>query len=80
MKALKHAALATALLAAVGVTAAQAAGPNGVSDQRDVYTDGANATGARDPYTDGGKATRDIYTDGARTMGVTARYTDGSKL
>lgn len=77
MKALKHAALAATMFAAVGINLAHAASPNGAPGQRDPYTDGANAIGARDPYTDGRKVAPDIYTDGAQTTGTRDPYTDG---
>ncbi len=47
---------------------------------RDVFTDGANVTGPRDPYTDGGKAGKfDVYSDGARVGDKRDPFTDGAR-
>ena len=61
MNILKKSALMGAALLALGINVANA----------------SMATGARDPYTDGGRAARDIYTDGAHSMGTRDPYTDG---
>ncbi|MCP1175837.1 hypothetical protein HI802_22215 (plasmid) [Ralstonia solanacearum] len=74
MNYLKQSALLAAALLALGMNVAGAAGGPG---PRDVYTDGAQSVGARDPYTDGRGGTRDVYTDGANSMGKRDPYTDG---
>ncbi|ANA35755.1 Signal peptide protein [Ralstonia mannitolilytica] len=76
MNQIKKSALIAVALAALGANVASAATFGGQT-ARDVYTDGANATGKRDPYTDGGRMTRDTYTDGAHAMGTRDPYTDG---
>ncbi|MCO5401145.1 hypothetical protein [Ralstonia soli] len=64
--------LAAAIVAALGATVAHA------SATRDMYTDGAAAMEARNPYTDGGLATKfDVYADGAKA-GKFDSYTDGT--
>jgi hypothetical protein len=74
MNYLKQSVLVAAALLALSVNVAGAASGPG---PRDVYTDGAQSVGARDPYTEGRGATRDVYTNGAHSMGTRDPYSDG---
>lgn len=88
MSTLKHALLATTLVATFAGTAglASAATTRSVDpytdgaaagSERDVFTQGARS-GPRDAFTDGARAgTRDIFTDGANTSVRDSRF-DGA--
>nr|WP_311527650.1 hypothetical protein [uncultured Ralstonia sp.] len=69
----------TVLLLAAAGAALSAGVAYGSAGPRDVYTDGASAMGARDPYTEGGLATRfDVYSDGANVTDRRDAFTEGA--